>query len=452
MAVQQSLFDEDTLASLSRQVESSFVLDDRVQPSFEEDYPYRTDIKSWLTDWEFRGFNTKTYTHGFHTYPAMFIPQVARKLIVTFSEQGETIADIFCGSGTTLVEAKLLNRHAIGVELNPLAVLIAKVKTTPISFDLLKCGYVQLLEHYQRIKEPLIPQFSNIDFWFSAQMISELARLRQAIFDIQSEEIKNFFLVGFSEIVRKASYTKHDEFKLVRDKEKSKNGIRVDILNEFKIVTERNILSMKEFHKDANAHITVKILNCDSTQPYDIPPESIDFILTSPPYGDSRTTVAYGQFSRLSAQWLGLLPDHIKDLDRELLGGKTLPTLEHHILDVSQTLRQAIHFIAEQDTKRTQEVLSFYVDLHKALQRACEILKRKRFFVIVIGNRTVKGINLKTDVIITELCEPMGLTTQGILYRTIPNKRMPLENSPTNQVGVKGKTMHKESIVILQKG
>jgi hypothetical protein len=72
-------------------------------------------------------------------------------------------------------------------------------------------------------------------------------------------------------------------------------------------------------------------------------------------------------------------------------------------------------------------------------------------FVVVIGNRTVKEINLKTDIIISELCEHLGFTTHGILYRSIPNKRMPLENSPTNVPGAKGKTMHKESIVIMKK-
>lgn len=95
-------------------------------------YDTGTDIFRWIDEWDFKSYQTKTYTHGFHTYPAMFIPQVARKLIEVFSSEHDTVCDIFCGSGTTLVESSLLNRNSIGIELNPLAVLIAKVKTTPI--------------------------------------------------------------------------------------------------------------------------------------------------------------------------------------------------------------------------------------------------------------------------------------------------------------------------------
>ncbi len=89
-------------------------------------YDTGANIYRWIDEWDFKSYQTKTYTHGFHTYPAMFIPQVARKLIEVFSSEHDTVCDIFCGSGTTMVESSLLNRNSIGIELNPLAVLIGE--------------------------------------------------------------------------------------------------------------------------------------------------------------------------------------------------------------------------------------------------------------------------------------------------------------------------------------
>ncbi|MDI6788447.1 MAG: helix-turn-helix domain-containing protein, partial [Planctomycetota bacterium] len=98
----------------------------------QQHYDKEVNPKRWVEEWDFKFYKTKIYTHGFHNYPAMFIPQVARKLILAFSNEGDMVCDIFCGSGTTMVESSLLNRDSIGIELNPLAVLIARAKTTPI--------------------------------------------------------------------------------------------------------------------------------------------------------------------------------------------------------------------------------------------------------------------------------------------------------------------------------
>ena len=120
--------------------------------SHKEHYDSGLDIFKWVDEWDFKSYQTKTYSHGFHTYPAMFIPQVARKLIQVFSSEGETVCDIFCGSGTTLVESSLLNRNSIGIELNPLAVLIAKVKTTPIDPQTLTNSLKLILDFYKKMK------------------------------------------------------------------------------------------------------------------------------------------------------------------------------------------------------------------------------------------------------------------------------------------------------------
>ncbi|MBI3018681.1 MAG: hypothetical protein HYY61_02165 [Deltaproteobacteria bacterium] len=89
--------------------------------------------------------------------------------------------------------------------------------------------------------------------------------------------------------------------------------------------------------------------------------------------------------------------------------------------------------------------------MNKALTQAYNILKPRKYFCLIVGNRTVKELVLKTDTIICELSEKIGFTQQGILYRNIPNKRMPLKNSPTNETGKTGSTILRESIILLRK-
>jgi len=82
------------------------------------------------TSWDFRTANTKTYTHCYHNYPAMMIPQIAERLIVKYGKNAKILFDPYCGTGTSLVEAILKSINAIGTDLNPLAQLIGKTETT----------------------------------------------------------------------------------------------------------------------------------------------------------------------------------------------------------------------------------------------------------------------------------------------------------------------------------
>src|ERR671927_1267463 len=96
-------------------------------------------IKNLYTlDWELEEAYTRYTTHGYHPYSAKYIPQIPSYLIKNFSEKNDLILDNFAGSGTTLVESKILGRNALGVDVNPLACLISKVKTTNLQNSELK--------------------------------------------------------------------------------------------------------------------------------------------------------------------------------------------------------------------------------------------------------------------------------------------------------------------------
>ncbi|MDO8569711.1 MAG: transcriptional repressor LexA [bacterium] len=403
--------------------------------------------------WDYRGEKTKSHTHGIHTYPAMFIPQVGRRLLETYSKEGDTICDIFCGSGSALVESRLIGRNAYGIDLNPLAIFLAKAKTTPINPQKLMKEYLTLLDRVEKIKDNEIkrPDFKNIDFWFKDKVIVKLAKLKKAIREKKDETIQNFLMVAFSETVRYSSNTKTGEFKLVRVKGEKLEKHDPDVVGIFLKHAEKNIAGMTDFYKDAKKDSWTKIIYGDSSKDNGIKANSIDCIITSPPYGDSRTTVAYGQFSRLSAQWIDVFddPNDASGVDNDLLGGRATKDLIHTLS--SDYLKESLEKIAKQDEARAKDVLSFNLGLNECLKQAHRILKPRKYFCLVVGNRLVKQVRIPTDFIIAELAEKIGFTCEDIIVRNIPGKRMPIKNSPTNIVGALEETMNKESIVVLRK-
>ncbi|MHB1663915.1 MAG: DNA methyltransferase [bacterium] len=410
-------------------------------------------IKTIDYSWDYKGENTKSYTHGIHTYPAMFIPQVANRILKTYSQQGDTVCDIFCGSGTALVESKVFGRNAYGIDLNPLAVFLAKAKTKPINPEKLRSEYIKLLYIIANIKDGEIkkPDFNNIDFWFKEEVIVALAKIKEGLSRIKDEDVRNFLTASFSETVRLSSNTKSGEFKLVRIKKDKLENYSPDVIGIFRKKTEANIKGMEYFYNAVDRKAWTKVIYGNSAEDNGIKENSIDLILTSPPYGDSRTTVAYGQFSRLSAQWTDIFedPNKASGVDKELLGGKASKTLRHDLK--SYYLEDSLDKIAGRDENRAKEVLSFYVGLNECLRQAYRMLKPNKYFCLVIGNRLVKQVRIPTDLIIAELGEEIGFICEDIFIRNIPGKRMPLKNSPTNVVGVLEETMVKESIVVLRK-
>lgn len=411
---------------------------------------YRLRIED--SSWDYRGEPTKSYTQGFHSYPAMMIPQVAQRLIQKYSKEGDVLLDPFCGSGSVLVEARLARRYSWGIDLNPLAILIARVKTTPMNPSVLYKEYYRLIDRIRGMSdnEAPMPNFFNLHFWFKEPVIRGLARIKAAINEIEFTEIREFFQVTFSEVVRLSSNSRSGEFKLFRYPEDKLKNYNPDPLRLFMEKVGVNIKGMDDFYKACPSEVWSRVIQADSTKPVEaIEPGSVDIIVTSPPYGDSRTTVAYGQFSRLSSQWLGLMPEKVSNLDNEMLGGRAYT--KGNIDLSSPTLKKILGYISEKDIKRAQQVHSFYIDLHQSLKNMADYLRAGGHICIVIGNRRVKGIQLPTDIIICELAQNFALVPKQIIIRNIPNKTMPLRNSPTNVKGVLEETMQKEYIIILKK-
>lgn len=285
------------------------------------------------------------------------------------------------------------------------------------------------------------PHVTNIDFWFSKNVTEKLSILKFSIDKINNKQIRNFFLVPFSETVRECSYTRNNEFKLFRMKNEDILSFNPDVISIFLKKLGETISSYENYYLP-NLKDDIKIdIQYSKFEPIK---DSFDVVLTSPPYGDSKTTVAYGQFSSLSNEWMGI--DYARKIDGMLMGGTKYKTkIENGV--ISEPICQ----IAKVDEKRSREVTSFYIDLEKSIKQVADSIKKGGKTIYVVGNRTVKNIRLPTDQFIAEKFEENGFSHLVTYERALSNKTMPTKNSPTNKIGNTVGTMLMEYIVVCEK-
>ncbi|MCL2474445.1 MAG: adenine methyltransferase, partial [Alphaproteobacteria bacterium] len=238
-----------------------------------------------------------------------------------------------------------------------------------------------------------------------------------------------------------ASYTRDNEFKLYRIKEEQTLLFNPDVYGLFFKKLDRNITIYKNYYYPLlEDEQELKFHN----EPFVSTTKQYDIVLTSPPYGDSRTTVAYGQFSLFANAWLGI--EKANTLDSNLMGGRKVKTLFDNSL-----INSELEAIKEQDNKRAFEVASFYYDLDHSIAKVASAIKQGGYACYIVGNRLVKGTTLSTDQFIAERFEKQGFKHVITYKRLLSNKRMPSENSPSNIKGIKANTMLYEYAVICER-
>ena len=176
-------------------------------------------------DWEQLDGDTRYLTHSLHRYSGKFIPQIAGQAIDLISAPGELVLDPYTGSGTSLLEAALSGRHSIGIDLNPLACVIAKVKPPPIAPERLD-DFRQRLEQSVRslnglqlelsgltgTESPRLavesdPRWTEPSFvkWFPDERRRERVLINQLIQTEPASDLRRVGWIAFSEILRQSS-------------------------------------------------------------------------------------------------------------------------------------------------------------------------------------------------------------------------------------------------------
>src|SRR3989338_5770862 len=381
--------------------------------------------------------DTSYATHGFHKYPAKFIPQLAKRCIEENTKINEVVCDPFMGCGTTLIESLVSGRKTVGVDINPVAYLISKVKTTPINPEKLKQETDKVLfdlEMYFKSKNqkqktlskieivPVIPTNERINYWFpDKKSRDELSIILGRIDTIKDKDIRDFCLCAFSNILKNASIWLMKSIKPTRDLNK-----KIDIpLNLFSRQIKKMIRGNDVYWNILSTNVKGNLksyLNLKNADARNLPAEnnSVSLIVTSPPYV---TSYEYADLHQLTALWL----EYNKSVNgfREVFIGSIHKKEFDHNGIKSKLAKQEIEELSKKSKKESESVRNYFFEMQQCFEEMYRVLKPKGRACIVIGNTELKKVPILNAEVFTEMMISLGFKIHKIIKRRIPSKVLP---------------------------
>ncbi len=443
--------------------EVSRILDDMTAAFHKNPDGVEVGFRELCADWPWAK-RSDAYTHLLHRYPAKMLSYIPAFFLSTqrYASRGDPILDVFAGTATVLLESIIhpfLPRSAYGIEINPLARLIAKVKTTLIDPDYAWQAAKKVTFEVQNTSECQLPDYDNLDYWFPHQVQQNLGTLAWSIdkADID-DDIRDFLLVCLSSIVRKCSYADPHIPVPVRLKidESAPNSPRAEFIKKwldsvekadpssiFLDIVYKNVLRMRKLAQVkavADHRVEARIIGDDARQiqyvpmgaraklykeqAQEIPDECISLVITSPPYGSAQK---YTRTTRLEMLWLGLADvKDLEELDKASIGTERVSHKEYNELvqtgygEIDTTLEQ----VYQKSHYRAGLVSSYFREMIKVLNEIKRVLISNGTLILVVGNNTATGIPIPNHKFLTLIAENIGFNKELLLRDPVRSRGM----------------------------
>jgi hypothetical protein len=426
--------------------------------------PVRVDFRALMPS----ASATERATHLIHPYPAKLLRHIPALFLSAnqLSRPGDSVLDPFCGSGTVLVESLLAGRRAIGADTNPLACLIAKVKTTPLRDRDLPRTLERVIARARDISNAAIPNRSALAPWFHPRMLRELARIRAAIARVRDEDVRDFFSVCFSSTVRTASladprisvpvrqrpsrYSKHDWLH-ARAVRRLADLERTSAYELFSRIAEANMdrlagLPLEVARGDAHTELAdARNITCNTVDS-SVLAGQVDLVLTSPPYLGAQK---YVRACSLSLLWLDLVPDgNLQTLARVSIGREHFRKgdYERPTLSGVPDADAVISAVRPINPLRAHLAATYLTEMRAALGRIATALKPSGAIVLVAGGNSLCGRDFDTPGYLTDLAAERGLTLEFALVDKIRSRGLMTRRNRS------ASPISEEVILVLRKG
>ena len=318
-----------------------------------------------------------------------------------------TVFDPFCGAGTVLLESQLAGLPAVGWDSNPLACLISRVKTQPVSVSALHAALARIMDRATRARDPLPPGVVNIDYWYSDHACDGLSRLASAVNGLRPGATSDVMRLALSKTAMQLSLA-NPRFpvpvKLRLDRYQEGTEVYTQLSRHLEAALtedpihrfESNVQAIADAMKPLLAtswarSAVVKIVERDVREPGSFD-GSADLILTSPPYPGAQK---YSRFSSLSLGWLGLTDNlSLRHLEDRLIGrehfskaaiGSTPPGT--NVPSADRLLQQ----VATENRIRAHIGATYLIEMRAAVKQLVSVLTPDGDLVVVVAPSSFVG-------------------------------------------------------------
>lgn len=418
--------------------------------------------------WDFKGNDRREHVHSIIKYPAVMVPNMQGEIFDILLKDDPNISNVldpFMGSGTILIEGLLRGVNVTGIDINPLSYLAVDVKTQKYSIKRLENKSKSLIERIDNDISSECFYFHNIDKWYKKSIIVELSKIRRCIIAEPSVKYRKLFWITFAEIAKQADNSRTSTFKLHIKETDDIEKWQYNCIEKFKFKLLENITAISDFNKlISNENATAKIKYGDSIRLLAdkriFKLNSVDLVITSPPYGDNATTITYGQFSVLPLKWIPLIDiskyvsndviETLTKIDSDSLGGHryTVPEIvESDLYNYSDKFAELYNRLAaDMQIEKARKVASFFLDFEKIISLLCNVVKKNKFMVFTVGNRHVNKVEIPFDELLASIASHYGFKVIYDFRRNILKNKIYSDTKAQNF-----KTIKKETVVVLQK-
>ncbi|UCE44889.1 MAG: site-specific DNA-methyltransferase [Methanobacteriota archaeon] len=375
-------------------------------------------------------------THGIHRYPAKFIPQIPRFCLDSYSKPGDKILDPFMGSGTTLLESYIMRRNSYGIDIHPLARLIAKVKTTPVDPTHLASHSRQLLSRIRADEDDnseWIPEIPNRDHWFRDDVLCDLATIKKHIWRMRKGDCQDFFKICFSSIIRKMSNSDADslipEVTSFRRKLDEQGRTSFDSVSKFENTVRNKLIDAEvlwrisnELKEESLRLPTTNIIGNDARD-IELDDSEIDLAITSPPYASA---VHYVSVHKLEMYWLDLLDD-LARLDGRVVGTSRAYVREYRPWEPRTRipeLRRLLGELVQKEKKSAYIVYKYFDDMRKNFIEVNRVLRRSGKYCMVVGENTFRKVRIPTYAILARIGIECGFEVKSMYVYDVINRHL----------------------------
>jgi len=446
-------------------------------------------------DLDFHSQDSGYASHNFHSFPAKFPPQLPRKFIKSLTASGNLVLDPMMGSGTTVLEAFLMGRQGIGFDIDPLALMLTKTKVTPLNTrqvaqlgsKILEQATFTAKEKRSELEEILEKRWDSktrkfVDYWFARETQLDLLALMIEIEQIDDASVRAFFELVFSAIIITKSggvslafdlaHTRPHRAKVVIDRNGKvvlDGGFVDNSSRRIKFLTKTLRPVLKEFEKRLEQNLE-GLLESESgrIQPYldglvepepdrirpyimsgdaqslPLDDDSIDLIVTSPPYASN--AIDYMRAHKFSLVWMGYPIDNLGQKRKEYIGGEAVMSFRFE--ELPSRTSELIADITNQDEKKGRVLHRYYSEMARALREMFRVLKPGKAAVVVIGSSTMRGKDTETQTCLAEIGREVGFEIPKIGIRHLDrNRRMMPAGAKLDLHSQIQQRMHEEYVI-----